>query len=49
MAIIVVSGNVGARRLYERHGYRHLATKVAPDYPGGRPGQEWLLMTKPHD
>jgi ribosomal protein S18 acetylase RimI-like enzyme len=49
MAIIVVSGNAGARGLYERHGYRHLATKPAPDYPGGRPGQDWLLMTKPHD
>jgi ribosomal protein S18 acetylase RimI-like enzyme len=49
MAIIVVSGNAGARRLYERHGYRPLATKAAPDYPGGRHGQDWLLMTKPHE
>jgi ribosomal protein S18 acetylase RimI-like enzyme len=49
LAIIVVSGNAGARRLYERHGYRHLATRSAPDYPGGRSGQDWLLLTKPHD
>jgi ribosomal protein S18 acetylase RimI-like enzyme len=48
MAIIVASGNIGARRLYERSGYTLLSKRGAPDYPGGRVGQEWLLLTKPH-
>jgi ribosomal protein S18 acetylase RimI-like enzyme len=47
MAIIVASGNVDAYRLYQRHGYRPLAKRAAPDYPGGRTGQDWLLLTKP--
>jgi ribosomal protein S18 acetylase RimI-like enzyme len=47
MAIIVASGNTDAYRLYQRHGYRPLAKRAAPDYPGGRIGQDWLLLTKP--
>lgn len=48
MAIIVVSGNAAARRLYERQGYREVTKMAAPDYPGGRTAQEWLLLAKPH-
>lgn len=48
MAIIVVSGNDGAYRLYRRQGYRLLAKRRATDFPGGRPEQDWLLLTKPH-
>jgi ribosomal protein S18 acetylase RimI-like enzyme len=48
MAIIVASANDGARRLYERHGYRFAGRRPAPAYPGGRGSSEWLLLTKPH-
>ena len=48
MAIIVASANNGARRLYERHGYRFAGRRPAPAYPGGRGSSEWLLLTKPH-
>ena len=48
IALIVASGNLSAHRLYRRWGYREVARKRALDYPGGRRGQEWLLMAKPH-
>ncbi len=48
MAIIVASGNIAAHRLYERQGYRLFRRRRAPDYPGGRTRQEWLLLTKAH-
>ncbi len=47
-AIIVASGNAGANRLYERQGYRTVARRPAPDYLGGRAGQEWILLAKTH-
>lgn len=47
MAIIVSSGNNGARRLYERHGYVYRDQRKATPYPGGRNGDEWILLTKP--
>lgn len=48
MAIIVASANVGARRLYERCGYRRAASRPAIPMPGGPPSTEWILLTKPH-
>ena len=39
--------NVGARRLYERSGYRETArrAKVKDDWPGE--GHDWVLLVKP--
>ena len=48
MAIIVASGNQGARRLYDRHGYRFLDQRQATPYPGGPSKQAWVLMAKPN-
>ncbi len=47
MAIIVSSGNAGARRLYERQGYAYRDRRKATSYPGGREGDDWILLTKP--
>lgn len=46
MSIIVSDSNSGARRLYERLGYRAIAerAKVKAEWDG--PGQTWILMTK---
>ena len=46
MSIIVSDGNTGARRLYERHGYRQVDAR--PMVQDGLPleGAEWLLLTK---
>lgn len=48
MAIIVASGNQGARNLYERHGYRYLDQRRATPYPGGPSEQAWVLLSKPN-
>jgi len=48
MTIIVASENVGARRLYERVGYRERASEPLVGYPGFKRGGEWVLLTKPH-
>jgi ribosomal protein S18 acetylase RimI-like enzyme len=47
MSIIVGSWNEGAGRLYQRAGYRTIATEPAilpADFPQGG---DWLLLTKP--
>jgi ribosomal protein S18 acetylase RimI-like enzyme len=45
-SIIVSDANTGARRLYERTGYREIARrpKVKEDWPN--PGAEWVLLVK---
>ena len=48
MTIIVASENRGARRLYERVGYRAKASRPLVGFPGFKRGGEWVLMTKPH-
>lgn len=48
MAIIVASENVGARRLYERVGYRERASEPLVAYPDFKRGSDWVLLTKPH-
>lgn len=48
-ALIVASGNPLAKKLYARAGYREVARRKAIDYPTGRQGQEWILMTRPFD
>ena len=46
-ALIVEDVNTGARRLYERHGFRIGARRKIVSFPGGGPeGEEWLLMVK---
>lgn len=47
LSIIVSDGNSGARRLYERCGYRETATRpiVKEDWENG--GTNWVLLTKP--
>jgi len=48
MAIIVASENAGARRLYERCGYRYTAKRPVVDPSGLAGNGDWLLLTKPH-
>ena len=47
MSIIVSDANSGARRLYERVGYRETARKpmVKGDWDGA--GENWVLLTRP--
>ena len=46
LSIIVSDGNTGARRLYERCGYRERAVRPLVKERWENPGQNWLLMTK---
>ena len=46
LSIIVSDGNTGARRLYERCGYRERAVRPMVKERWENPGQNWLLMTK---
>lgn len=47
MSLIVSNANVGAKRLYERCGYRAVTSR--PMFKNGwqNPGTEWILMIKP--
>jgi ribosomal protein S18 acetylase RimI-like enzyme len=47
MSIIVASENIGARRLYEKVGYREKASRPLVAFPGFKRGGEWVLLTKP--
>lgn len=47
MSIIVSDANSGARRLYERHGYRHAATRPMVKEGWKNPGSNWQLLIKP--
>jgi ribosomal protein S18 acetylase RimI-like enzyme len=47
LSLVVEDANVGARRLYERHGYAVRATRPIVKFPSGQPeGTDWLLMVK---
>lgn len=47
LSLVVEDANVGARRLYERHGYAVQASRPIVKFPSGQPeGTEWLLMVK---
>lgn len=48
-SIIVADDNVGARRLYERVGYRETARATAVKDGWDAPTTEWILMIKPLD
>jgi ribosomal protein S18 acetylase RimI-like enzyme len=46
LSVIVADANTGARRLYERCGYRAAAARdmVKEDWDGA--GRQWVLLTK---
>lgn len=46
MSVIVSDTNAGARRLYERHGYRLAATRTKVKEGWQNEGREWVLLTK---
>lgn len=47
MSIIVANSNTGARRLYERAGYRETATRKAVKERWKNPIEDWVLLVKP--
>ncbi|MCU9846847.1 GNAT family N-acetyltransferase [Defluviimonas sp. WL0024] len=49
MSLIVADANEGARRLYERAGYRVAARRAMVKDGWAGAGREWLLMVKPAD
>jgi ribosomal protein S18 acetylase RimI-like enzyme len=46
MSVIVSDGNAGARRLYERCGYRAVADRPMVKEGWANAGANWLLLTK---
>jgi len=46
VSIIVADGNVGARRLYERLGYREIARAPMVKEDWDNPSEEWILLLK---
>ena len=48
LSIIVSDANHGARRLYERLGYHLSATRAMVKEDWQNPGQNWVLLVKPH-
>jgi ribosomal protein S18 acetylase RimI-like enzyme len=46
MSVIVSDTNIGARRLYERFGYREIARRTMIKEDWKNEGREWLLLTK---
>lgn len=47
LSLIVAEDNDGARRLYERLGYRTVDRRAIVPYPGCPHRGDWILMTKP--
>ena len=47
MSVIVSNANGGARRLYEKHGYRELDRRKMIKEDWVNKGEEWVLLTKP--
>lgn len=47
MSLIVSDANTGARRLYERCGYREIASRPMVKEGWKNAGENWILMTKP--
>lgn len=46
MSVVVADDNVGAQRLYERHGYSELARLPCVREDWQTPTQAWVLLTK---
>lgn len=49
MSLVVSDANVGARRLYERLGFRAVSSRPMVKGRWQNPGSEWVLMIKPRD
>jgi ribosomal protein S18 acetylase RimI-like enzyme len=49
LSIIVSDGNTGARRLYERRGYREAARRPMVESEWQGTGSNWLLLVKPRN
>jgi ribosomal protein S18 acetylase RimI-like enzyme len=47
LSIIVSDTNTGARKLYERNGYREVARRTMVKEDWQHPGKDWVLLTKP--
>ncbi len=47
LSIIVADTNTGARRLYERCGYREVAKRGMVKEDWQHPGRDWVLLVKP--
>ncbi|MBX9588715.1 MAG: GNAT family N-acetyltransferase [Hyphomonadaceae bacterium] len=47
LSIIVADTNIGARRLYERCGYREAGRRRMVKEDWRHPGTDWVLLTKP--
>jgi ribosomal protein S18 acetylase RimI-like enzyme len=47
LSVIVADNNAGARRLYERMGYRQVADRPMVKESWQSPGSAWVLLTKP--
>jgi ribosomal protein S18 acetylase RimI-like enzyme len=47
LSLIVAGQNEGARRLYERTGYRMAARRPLVAFPGSQHEGDWVLMMKP--
>ena len=47
VSLIVAEANEGAKRLYERTGYRESARRRLVPFPGLGHSGDWVLMTKP--
>ena len=47
MSLVVSNANTGARRLYERFGYRAAGSRPMVKNGWQNPGTEWVLMIKP--
>lgn len=46
LSIIVADSNVGARKLYERHGYVEVARRPMVKDAWAHPGKDWVLLLK---
>ena len=47
LSIIVADANTGARRLYERSGYRETARRTMVKEDWQNPSESWVLLVKP--
>ena len=46
MSVIVANTNLGARRLYERHGYAETASREMVKESWANDATHWVLLTK---
>ena len=49
ISLIVASENTGAKRLYEKLGYRDVSSRPVVPFPGFAHGGDWVLMVKQID